>query len=604
MVSNSKQYRDKVSQLISWGHWFCLTNIIFALIVGLRYLVLVPPPETFLGQSYLLVSWLGQFSFIAFVIFLLTLFPLSFVIPSNRSMRFIGALFATVGISLLIVDTELFANFGLHLNPALFQLLIDEEQNSQANTLNFLFASVPFIFLLELWLARLCWKYLRRLEHKHLGIPIAAALFVCFLLTHVVHAWADATNYRPITRQKNNYPLFYPLTARSFLQEQGLFDVDAYYKQTQAKEENRQSGLKYPLSPLKYTQVEQRYNLLLIVVEGLRWDMLNQQDMPNSWRLAKHSSQFFSHFSGSNQAQEGLFSLFYGLPSNYWANIKASNQSAILVDALQAHNYQIQLFSSQGVNRPELAGSTFSTLNNLNMATLPGGAEGDTQAIQQWLDWQQSQYAQLPWFNFLYLNGVAAYDNGSGQAMKKVTAETIKQYYHQAAKVIDEKLSSVFRELNESGQMKKTIVVFTSDYANELNDNNNNYWGNGSNFSRYQTQVPLFISWPERAPSLQHSDTSHNDIAPTLLQDMLGVTSTSRSYSNGQNIFKKRKRDWILVGNQEQQAVVQNNQITLFNQSGGYQVYDRDLKASTAQVSVPMLVQVFNDLKRFYQAQP
>jgi len=604
MVSSSKQYRDKVSQLISWGHWFCLTNIIFALIVGLRYLVLVPPPETFLGQSYLLVSWLGQFSFIAFVIFLLTLFPLSFIIPSNRSMRFIGALFATIGISLLIVDTELFANFGLHLNPALFQLLIDEEQNSQANTLNFLFASVPFIFLLELWLARLCWKYLRRLEHKHFGVPIAALLFVCFLLTHLVHAWADATNYQAITRQKNNYPLFYPLTARSFLQEQGIFDVDAYYKQAQAQNEARQGELKYPLTPLKYAPLEQRYNLLLVVVEGLRLDMLNQQTMPNSWRLAKRSSQFFSHFSGSNQAQEGLFSLFYGLPSTYWPSIKSSHQSSVLIDALQAHNYQIQLFSSQGLNRPELAGSAFSSLSNLNMGALLGGAEGDTQVIQDWLDWQQSQYAQLPWFNFLYLNGVAAYDDGSGQVMKQVTAETIKQYYNKAAEVVDQKLSLVYGALKASGQMENTIVVFTSDYANELNDKNNNYWGNGSNFSRYQTQVPLFISWPGRAPSLHHRDTSHHDIVPTLLQDMLAVTSNSRSYSNGQNIFKQRKRDWILIGNQEQQAVVQENQITLFNHSGSYQVYDRDLTTSSARVSVPMLVQVFNDLKRFYQAEP
>ncbi|MPW28544.1 DUF3413 domain-containing protein [Agarivorans sp. B2Z047] len=603
MVNSSKQYRDKVSQLISWGHWFCLSNIILALIVGLRYLVLATPPETFLGQSYLIVSWLGQFSFIAFVIFLLTLFPLSFVIPSNRSLRFVGALFATIGLSLLIVDTEVFATFNLHLNPALLELLVDEEQNSQANTLNLLFVSVPFIFLLELWLAKLCWKYLRRLEHKRLGGPIAGVLFICFLLTHFVHAWADATNYTTITRQKNNYPLFYPLTARSFLQEQGIFDVDAYYKQIKAQEQEQQGQLRYPISPLKYDQVEQRYNLMLVVVEGLRWDMLNQQAMPNSWKQAKRSSQFFSHHSGSNKPQEGLFSLFYGIPTSYWPSFKTESQGSVLVSALQDSNYQIELFSSRGLNLPELAGTSFSALSNLDMTKWPGGAAGDEKAIQEWLIWQQSQYAQLPWFNFLYLNGVAAYDNGSGETMSEVTPESLSQHYSDAATVVDSQLNKVYQQLAQSGQLERTILVVTSDYGNELNDGNSNYWGNNSNFSRYQTQVPLFISWPDKNPSLLHSDTSHNDVVPTLLEEMLAVASNSANYSTGQNLFKKRKRDWILIGNQEQQAVVQRNQITLFNQSGSYRVLDRDLKSSNARVSVPMLVQVLNDLKRFYQPQ-
>ncbi|WP_432467924.1 DUF3413 domain-containing protein [Agarivorans sp. Z349TD_8] len=604
MVNNSKQYRDKVSQLISWGHWFCLSNIILSLIVGLRYLVLAAAPETFLGQSYLLISWLGQFSFIGFVLFLVTLFPLSFVFPSNRTLRFVGALFATLGVSLLIVDTEVFASFNLHLNPVLLELLVDKEQNSQANTLNLLFVAVPFIFLLELWLARLCWKYLRRLEHAHLGVPIAVLLFICFLLTHLVHAWADATDYRSITQQKNNYPLFYPLTARSFLQEQGIFDVDAYYQQVSKRETAKLGGLRYPISSLKYAPTAQHYNVMLIVVEGLRWDALNQQTMPNSWKQAKRSSQFFSHYSGGNRAQEGLFSLFYGIPSSYWSNIIKQHQSPVLISALQAHNYQIELFSSRGVNHPELAGTSFAGVKNLDMTEWPSGAKGDKQAIQKWLIWQQSKFSQLPWFNFLYLNGVAAFDNGNGDAIQVVTPDSLRSGYQQAAQLLDRQLAKVYEQLSQSGQLEKTILIFTSDYGNELGDNNSNYWGNGSNFSRYQTQVPLFISWPKQTPTLQHGDTSHNDLAPTLLEGLLGVNSNPNGYSSGQNIFKKRKRDWILIGNQEQQAVVQQNQITLFNKSGSYRVFNRELEPSNAPVSVPMLVQVLNDLKRFYQPQP
>ena len=37
-----------------------------------------------------------------------------------------------------------------------------------------------------------------------------------FITTHLIYAWADAYLYRPITMQRSNFPLSYPMTARSF----------------------------------------------------------------------------------------------------------------------------------------------------------------------------------------------------------------------------------------------------------------------------------------------------------------------------------------------------------------------------------------------------
>lgn len=55
--------------------------------------------------------------------------------------------------------------------------------------------------------------------------PLAAFLFIAFIASHVVYIWADANFYRPITMQRANLPLSYPMTARRFLEKHGLLDA-------------------------------------------------------------------------------------------------------------------------------------------------------------------------------------------------------------------------------------------------------------------------------------------------------------------------------------------------------------------------------------------
>lgn len=108
MVITRQPYKEKVSQMISWGHWFALFNIILSLVLSSRYLFVTDWPSTLFGRIYALVSWLGHFSFLAFAVYLLILFPLTFVVMSQRLMRVLSAVLATAGLTLLIIDTEVF----------------------------------------------------------------------------------------------------------------------------------------------------------------------------------------------------------------------------------------------------------------------------------------------------------------------------------------------------------------------------------------------------------------------------------------------------------------------------------------------------------------
>ena len=52
MVTHSQRYREKVSQMVSWGHWFALFNILLSLVIGSRYLFIADWQTTLAGRIY------------------------------------------------------------------------------------------------------------------------------------------------------------------------------------------------------------------------------------------------------------------------------------------------------------------------------------------------------------------------------------------------------------------------------------------------------------------------------------------------------------------------------------------------------------------------
>ena len=96
MVTHRQRYREKVSQMVSWGHWFALFNILLSLVIGSRYLFIADWPTTLAGRIYSYVSIIGHFSFLVFATYLLILFPLTFIVGSQRLMRFLSVVEDTV----------------------------------------------------------------------------------------------------------------------------------------------------------------------------------------------------------------------------------------------------------------------------------------------------------------------------------------------------------------------------------------------------------------------------------------------------------------------------------------------------------------------------
>ncbi|WP_318495675.1 DUF3413 domain-containing protein [Photobacterium leiognathi] len=621
MVASGNTYKEKVSQLISWGHWFSFFNIIAAMLLGTRYITHSDWPATLIGQLYLLLSWVGHFGFLVFGIYILIIFPASFLIPSQRLMRLFGVLVATVGLTALLLDTYAYQSVDLHLSPLVWDLLLSGDKTELNARWQYLFVVVPVIFLLELMCSEWVWRKLRKLTRKHVGGPIAFVFGVCFLGSHLIYIWADANLYRPVTMQRSNFPFSYPMTAKTFMEKHGLLDRQEYAKRRAEQGVQNSELVRYPIQKLSFNDQGTGQNLMIIMVDSLRSDMITQTVMPNLSTFADQNLDFTDNYSSSNNDSTGVFGLLYGLPSGYANSIRAEKKSPILLNTLQNRGYRFGLFSGENFELPIYREAIFA---NTKLATTdsehPDQVPSDAHAIKDWQHWFNQQKQGQPWFSFLELTSVQQFKEGEhykprftpslgSNAINEEGVDStllLKNSYRNAAYHIDEMLGRVFSDLKAKGVLNNTIVVIASNHGTEFNETGNNTWGSGSNYSKYQIKVPLIIHWPDHAAQEVTRLTSNLDVVPTVMESLLNVATAPSNYSSGVSLFDQNdNRRWILSGNDDDIVVVQKKQTTVVDKYGNYNVYDNNYQLKDeGKPKLSTLMQVMNELKRFYAPKP
>ncbi|CNB21900.1 sulfatase family protein [Yersinia ruckeri] len=594
MVTNRQRYREKVSQMISWGHWFALFNILFSLVLGSRYLFVSDWPTSLVGRIYALVSWLGHFSFIVFAVYLLVIFPLTFVVMSQRLLRFLSAAVATTGLTLLLVDTEVFTRFHLHLNPVVWELVINPDQSELARDWQLIFVSVPIIFLVEMLFGTWSWQKLRSLNRQRFVKPVVAVFISAFFASHLIYIWADANFYRPITMQRANLPLSYPMTARKFLEKHGLLDQQEYQRRIIEQGNPEAVTVEYPLNSITFSDKGSGYNLLLIVVDGIRLESL-QQDMPALSDFAQYNIQFNHHYSSGNRKETGLFGLFYGISPTYLDSILAAREPSTFINALGTQGYQFGLFSSDGFK------SALYRQALLSDFSLPAPArQSDSATTAQWQQWLNSLPNPNPWFSYVNL-----IDSQESQDPAEVSTPAVPndfiRHYQAGAKNVDQQIATIIDTLKQKDLLDKTVVVITASHGVEFDDSHQGLWGAGSSFNRYQLQVPLIIHWPGTPAQKVNKLTNHEDVMTTLMQRLLHVRTAPEDYSQGEDLFAaQRNHNWLATGENGVLVITTPTQTIVLDNSGNYRTFDQqgsEVKDEKPQLA--LLLQVLTDVKRF-----
>lgn len=583
MVTHRQRYREKVSQMVSWGHWFALFNILLSLVIGSRYLFIADWPTTLAGRIYSYVSIIGHFSFLVFATYLLILFPLTFIVGSQRLMRFLSVILATAGMTLLLIDSEVFTRFHLHLNPIVWQLVINPDENEMARDWQLMFISVPVILLLELVFATWSWQKLRSLtRRRRFARPLAAFLFIAFIASHVVYIWADANFYRPITMQLANLPLSYPMTARRFLEKHGLLDAQEYQRRLIEQGNPDAVSVQYPLSELRYRDMGTGQNVLLITVDGLNYSRFEKQ-MPALAGFAEQNISFTRHMSSGNTTDNGIFGLFYGISPSYMDGILSTRTPAALITALNQQGYQLGLFSSDGFTSPLYRQALLSDFSMPSVRT-----QSDEQTATQWINWL-GRYAQEDnrWFSWVSFNGTNIDDSNQQAFARK---------YSRAAGNVDDQINRVLNALRDSGKLDNTVVIITAGRGIPLSEEEETFdWSHG------HLQVPLVIHWPGTPAQRINALTDHTDLMTTLMQRLLHVSTPASEYSQGQDLFNPQRRHyWVTAADNDTLAITTPKKTLVLNNNGKYRTYNlRGERVKDEKPQLSLLLQVLTDEKRF-----
>ncbi|ELA3942124.1 cardiolipin transport protein PbgA [Escherichia coli] len=583
MVTHRQRYREKVSQMVSWGHWFALFNILLSLVIGSRYLFIADWPTTLAGRIYSYVSIIGHFSFLVFATYLLILFPLTFIVGSQRLMRFLSVILATAGMTLLLIDSEVFTRFHLHLNPIVWQLVINPDENEMARDWQLMFISVPVILLLELVFATWSWQKLRSLtRRRRFARPLAAFLFIAFIASHVVYIWADANFYRPITMQRANLPLSYPMTARRFLEKHGLLDAQQYQRRLIEQGNPDAVSVQYPLSELRYRDMGTGQNVLLITVDGLNYSRFEKQ-MPALAGFAEQNISFTRHMSSGNTTDNGIFGLFYGISPSYMDGILSTRTPAALITALNQQGYQLGLFSSDGFTSPLYRQALLSDFSMPSVRT-----QSDEQTATQWINWL-GRYAQEDnrWFSWVSFNGTNIDDSNQQAFARK---------YSRAASNVDDQINRVLNALRDSGKLDNTVVIITAGRGIPLSEEEETFdWSHG------HLQVPLVIHWPGTPAQRINALTDHTDLMTTLMQRLLHVSTPASEYSQGQDLFNPQRRHyWVTAADNDTLAITTPKKTLVLNNNGKYRTYNlRGERVKDEKPQLSLLLQVLTDEKRF-----
>lgn len=540
-----------------------LTNVLLGVLIGTAYLHHLPDvlsARTAVFVGFGLVSSVASLALVPALIFWLSLCFL-------RRARTQGLVIASVGAAFLVlikVDTVVFRLFRYHFfSSAVFNVAITRGSEDAVHLGGNVWWPVSIVVALLTGAQYLLWRrtYRRRLgaaapKDRSTFFSRPAVIWGLFLLTVVgveksIYAAADLKGDREVNTAAEILPA-YPrwrvsqLLAESLGGEKGVG--------VRAKGE----PLAYPHEVPTVDPEGPRPNVLVVVIDSWRSDMLSPEVTPELHALAGEALRFENHYSGGNGTRFGIFSMLYGLHGTYWFSVLEERRPPVLFDVLGDEGYEFRVYSTASMDFPEFRDTAWVRCEEHIYDEHPSELiwECDLRVASMFEEYLASR-AELedpqPFFTFILLDAAhQPYSSPPGGPFQPAAeqldymelanddsaalVDRVKNRYQNALHFTDGIAAGMIEALRASGELENTLVIVTGDHGDEFQENG--FWGHTSNFTDEQVKVPFLLFGPGVEPGVERSPTSHLDIPPTILERLGASTEVRSKWCLGGNLFE------------------------------------------------------------------
>jgi hypothetical protein len=474
----------------------------------------------------------------------------------------------------LYADRFVFHLYGFHLNGFVWNLVftrggLESLGGDTGTTVSFTLivlglVGLQAILLLPILLSRQIRYAFAVILNRRVLVGVMVGLIILGAFEQVTYGMSCVRGYAPVVAASNAFPLYAPITFNGLAEKLGM----EVRREPSLNLDETSVRLTYPLKPIQLEPPAKPYNLILLVGESLRWDMLTAKIMPATWELAQKSLWCRQHYSGANGTRMAMFAMFYGLYGPQWFSFLAERHGPVLMDVLLDQGYQLELFTSAGFSYPEFDKTIFVRVGAKHMherICLPQW-RCDRQQVGAMLEAIDRRDPSKPFMTFMFFESPHAnyhfppesvvatpYAEGLNYATMDVKKDALlmKNRYINACNHLDSQVRRVIEFLQERALLDSTIVLVTGDHGEEFMEKGR--WGHNSSFSEEQTLVPFVLWAPGKEPRELTRMTSHLDV-PATLMPLFGVTNPPEDYSFGYDMYGDTCRrftilsDWNHVG--------------------------------------------------------
>ncbi len=594
--------------------WQYLFSVLMTSVLARKYLSYVPEQTSTVGWTATLAALVSTAALLNLVVFLVLAAP---VLVLRRSWFTLGApplLFGLLNI-LLCADSIVYGLYRFHLNGMVVNLLTtsgagDSYTLGRATILSSLKVIVLILgiqgaFSLLLLPSLQARGFLPRPSRVfRIALPL---LFGIFLADKAWFAYGDLYNRPELTRSRHLFPLYRPIVMRDFAHR--WLGVEAAHEENLSLDYGA-NALRYPKAPLVFPPGGRRPNVVIIAIEGCRYDMLDPEIMPflHAWSRTQVAGSL--HYSGGNASRFGIFSMLYGIYGTYWHKVRAERQGPALVTDLRKLGYRFRILSGDNLNYPEFRKTAFIEIPESITDTWTCGRTRRDQAMTD-LFVQFLDEGKGPFFSFLFYDAphqpylfppehevfrpfldkrALDYTSIADDAVK---AGLLRNRFKNSQHYVDSQLARVVHAIEERGLLDDTLVFIAGDHGEEFNELG--YHGHNGTFDRYQTRTVMVAHIPgEQARTIARL-TSHLDIVPTIFTSM-GVANPISDYSQGVPLTSATGPDHVVISSWDSAALVAEDGRTVVfgtdSTNPGFETLDGEYRPTTGglgELRAPLL---------------